>query len=117
MIMINSVDGMNIELYAFRSSMRARGISFFADVLNPRGELTGMVKTMVVEDLDKHECFQDNPPPLFDMSNDTAQKLFDQLYSLGFRPNEQGSVGQLGATKEHLSDMRKLVQKCLKVEL
>jgi hypothetical protein len=106
--MINGVDGMNIELYAFRSSVRTKRISFFADALNDRGELTGIVKSMVVEGITEDDLFRDNPPPLFDMSNDMAQKLFDELYSLGFRPGEEGSKGELSATKDHLEDMRKI---------
>jgi hypothetical protein len=105
--MINGVEGMNIELYAFRSSVRAKGISFYADVLNTRGECTGTVTTMEVKDLEKQELYQESKP-LFDLSNDMAQKLFDQLYSLGYRPNSEGSVGELAATKDHLADMRKI---------
>jgi hypothetical protein len=63
---------------------------------------------MVVETLDERELFQENPPPLFDLSNDAAQKLFDQLYDLGYRQTDTGTAGHLKATEKHLEDMRKI---------
>jgi hypothetical protein len=106
--MINGVNDINIELYAYRSGVRHRGVSFLADVLSNRGELVGTVKTVVIEDVSERELYRENPPPLFDMSNDAAQKLFDQLYDLGFRQSDVGSAGHLKATEKHLEDMRKI---------
>jgi hypothetical protein len=38
-----------------------------------------------------------------------AQMLMDELYAIGLRPTEgRGSVGALGATKDHLEDMKKI---------
>jgi hypothetical protein len=42
------------------------------------------------------------------MSNDMAQKLFDELYALGYRSTDTGTAGHLAATEKHLDDMRKI---------
>lgn len=50
--------------------------------------------------------------PLLSMTRDDAQVFMDALYDVGIRPTEgAGSVGQLGAIKAHLEDMRTLVFK------
>lgn len=48
---------------------------------------------------------------------DAAQNLMDELWKHGIRPSDIGSPGHLEATKTHLSDMRKLVEKSLDVKL
>jgi hypothetical protein len=51
-------------------------------------------------------------PPLFNISENAAQELMDQLWSCGLRPSQgSGSAGSLSATQYHLEDMRKLVFK------
>lgn len=48
-------------------------------------------------------------PSTFHLTNDNAQMLMDELWECGVRPtNGEGSVGQIGALKAHLEDMRKL---------
>ena len=50
--------------------------------------------------------------PTINLSHDAAVKLMDELRRVGIRPSDgEGSVGQIGAMKEHLNDMRKLVFK------
>lgn len=52
------------------------------------------------------------------INGEAAQQLIDDLWQCGLRPSEgAGSAGSLAATQRHLSDMRKLVEKSLKVEL
>jgi len=52
------------------------------------------------------------------LSTKGGQDLMDQLWQCGLRPTEgQGSAGALLATEKHLSDMRTIVAKCLKMEL
>ncbi len=47
-----------------------------------------------------------------------AQNLLDSLWKIGIRPTDgEGSVGQIGAIKDHLSDMRKLVEHIGKCKL
>lgn len=48
-------------------------------------------------------------PPTFQLDNDTAQQLIDELWKCGLRPSEgTGSAGSLKATQEHLDDMKKI---------
>lgn len=50
--------------------------------------------------------------PLISVNENEAQKLMDQMWSVGIRPsNGEGSVGQLAATENHLNDMRSIVAK------
>ena len=56
--------------------------------------------------------------PTFVLSKEAAQRLFDDLWTSGFRPNNgEGSAGQTAALKSHLNDMRKIVSKHLDVKL
>lgn len=46
----------------------------------------------------------------FNLSQQDAQALMDQLWDCGLRPTEgAGSAGSLSATQRHLEDFRKLV--------
>lgn len=48
--------------------------------------------------------------PSFQIDNDTAQILMDDLWNAGLRPTEgTGSAGALRAVERHLEDMRRLV--------
>jgi hypothetical protein len=54
------------------------------------------------------------PPPMaaLTLSQADAQRLMDELWSVGLRPSEgSGSAGAMAATQAHLQDMRKLVFK------
>jgi len=53
--------------------------------------------------------------PTFTLRRDQAQALMDELYRVGVRPSEQGTAGELAATKAHLKDMRALVAKAIDV--
>lgn len=44
------------------------------------------------------------------LKKEAAQVLMDDLWHCGIRPsNGEGSVGQIGALKEHLSDLRTIL--------
>lgn len=48
--------------------------------------------------------------PTFSLPDDQVQELFNQLWSLGFRPKDgTGNSGHIEALNHHLQDMRKLV--------
>jgi hypothetical protein len=48
--------------------------------------------------------------PSFSISQTEAQVLMDDLWSSGIRPTEgQGTAGAMGATQEHIKDLRKLI--------
>lgn len=56
--------------------------------------------------------------PTFKLQHDAPQKLMDELWKAGIRPsNGEGSVGEIGAIKKHLQDMRLIVADKLKVDL
>lgn len=43
------------------------------------------------------------------LTREDAQLLMDDLYRIGIRPSEVGSVGQISAMQNHLNDMRQLI--------
>jgi hypothetical protein len=105
--MINGVGNINIDLYPFRDLPRRNRVSFYGDAVDDRGIPVGRITTLEVEELTEDDMFKASVP-LFDISNDAAQKLFDQLYDLGFRQTDVGTAGHLKATEKHLEDMRKI---------
>lgn len=46
--------------------------------------------------------------PFLRLKYEEAQALMNELWGCGIRPTEVGSHGELGATKAHLEDMRKI---------
>lgn len=49
---------------------------------------------------------------IINMPKESAQDLMDAMWSAGVRPsNGEGNVGQIGAMREHLDDMRRIVFK------
>lgn len=64
--------------------------------------------TMVMRDAKE----ADHPiEPSFMLTREAAQGLMDDLWRAGVRPsNGEGATGQLASTREHLADMRKLVE-------
>jgi len=53
--------------------------------------------------------------PTFKLRRDNVQALMDELYRVGFSPSEQGTTGELSATKVHLQDMRTIVAAKLEI--
>ena len=47
--------------------------------------------------------------PTLTLSRESAQLLMDDLYRIGIRPSDVGSVGQISAMQNHLNDMRQLI--------
>jgi len=51
-------------------------------------------------------------PSIMTLTKIEVQKWLDELWALGIRPsNGEGNIGEIGAVKYHLEDMRKLVFK------
>lgn len=51
-------------------------------------------------------------PSTFQLDQDGAQQLMDELWRAGIRPTEgEGSAGQLAAVRDHLKDLQRLVFK------
>jgi hypothetical protein len=45
--------------------------------------------------------------PMLEIHQETAQRLMDELWNVGFRPTQgKQSEGQVAATERHLDDMR-----------
>jgi hypothetical protein len=110
----------NLELTPVRMYGGPRLIGFYGDVFDHKGQLAGRITNVEIKDvIGSSDLYQtDVTPPPLQLKEDAVQKLFQDLWNLGFRPDSgEGNVGQLGATKDHLNDMRKLVQSCLGVEL
>jgi hypothetical protein len=56
--------------------------------------------------------------PMLQLTPEQAQNLMDELWTVGFRPTQgQQSEGQMGATTNHLNDMRAIVSALAKVQL
>lgn len=66
----------------------------------------GVAKPIEVEPLQEGS----NVPATMRLDDPELQQLMDELWRVGIRPsNGEGNVGMIGAMKEHLADMRKLV--------
>jgi hypothetical protein len=67
--------------------------------------------------------FEDTEPgvwhePCLSFSPEAAQRLMNQLWQSGLRPNNgEGSVANVEALKQHLNDMRAIVASRLEVKL
>ena len=60
--------------------------------------------------LEFHEPTPGSTTHTFEMTDQEAQVVMDDLWAAGYRPTEgAGSAGALKATEYHLEDMRKLV--------
>lgn len=71
---------------------------------------TAIALPIVFQEIDLNSLPAD---PSIEISNETAQSLFDELYRIGYRPKEEGTAGQLAATVAHLNDQRALSSKLL----
>ena len=74
----------------------------------------GIAKPMVFEKIE----IGLHVDPVLSMKKQEAEALMNELWRVGIRPsNGEGNVGQIGAIKHHLNDMRAIVEKQLKVKL
>jgi len=79
----------------------------------------GREKQFAADDIPLKEVGMcDFMPTALIINRTEAQGLMESLWKTGIRPRSgEGSVGQLGATERHLSDMRTLVSHYAKAEL
>lgn len=77
--------------------------------MNPRLVVAAPVELITVEDRDRGKELE----PAFRISdrnlNPSLQELFNDLWSMGFRPTDGRRTEPDAAMKAHLDDMRKLV--------
>jgi len=64
--------------------------------------------------MEKIEYGQVAPPPLMTLKKEAAQELFDSLWNSGLRPSRV--VDEFGAKDRHITDLRKIAFKVLKIE-
>jgi hypothetical protein len=58
-----------------------------------------------------------NMRPFMNLTDGTAQKLMDAMYTAGLRPSHYQGQGGKDAMSAHLSEMRKIVSKMCQVDL
>lgn len=81
-----------------------RGFNHFGIDMLIRGE-DYVAKPLVFERAEQHVYIEKT----CSITDDSAQQLMDELWRIGVRPsNGEGNVGQIGAMKDHLEDMRKI---------
>jgi len=65
-----------------------------------------------------YEDYHTNPPPTLELSPDALQYIMNDLWNMGFRPtNEVGTSGHLGAMKEHIKDLRFVIERMFDKEV
>jgi hypothetical protein len=97
-----------VKFYARRSDPFGDGIDVIG-VIPSIGEAPGALlrPTQVIARTNRDTPYK--PQPWVTLDRDSAQRLMDELWSVGLRPSEgTGSAGALAATERHLEDMRKL---------
>jgi hypothetical protein len=105
---------VNVELDVARMFQHHRSIAVYATTYDSLGKTVCAVHSPVFEEIGP---FQQRDP-LVTMSEESAQLLFQSLWDMNFRPKSQdGNVGMLSATQDHLADMRKIAAKKIGVKL
>ena len=93
---------MNLEVRIKRDPWtKTVGVAVF----DASGEFDKVAKPLVMADQDVNAFIT----PAFELCDEKAQLLLDELWRDGFRPTEGiENAGQLKATENHLADMKKL---------
>jgi hypothetical protein len=75
-------------------------------------EVPAAAKNIVMETVERGGYLE----PTCRLSDDSAQKLLEELWACGFRPSDgTGNTGELAATRAHLADMRGVALKFVNV--
>lgn len=70
------------------------------------------IEPFSVRHIDKNELHSVSIPVVAHFEREDLVQLMDELWEMGIRPsNGECSVGEIGALKYHLEDMRKLIFK------
>ncbi len=95
---------MKTEIYAFRT---------WSDAIELRVIRGKQHARLSLHDFNEGELVD----PTVTIDKSTAQILMDDLWRCGFRPSEgEGSAGQSAAQQKHISDLREIAFKVLKIE-
>lgn len=103
--------GLEIRCYSVPWNGKV-SFCLLARPIGPEGERQYFMATNVTFE---PICEGETLKPTFSLRKDQVQALMDELYRIGVRPSEQGTTGELEATKAHLKDMRNLVATTLEV--
>jgi len=107
----NTMTGLEIRCYSVPWNGKV-SFCLLGRPVGPEGERQYFMATNVTfEPIAEGETLQ----PTFSLRRDQVQALMDEMYRIGVRPTEQGTAGELEATKSHLKDMRNLVASALEV--
>lgn len=75
-------------------------------IIDDSNEFKSVAQPLIMHDVNLH----DEITPAFELHDEEAQLLLDELWRAGFRPTEGvENLGQLKATQDHLADMKKLM--------
>lgn len=99
----------DVKFYARRSDPFGDGIDIIG-VIPSVGEAPGALlqPTQVVARTNRDTPYE--PKPWVTLDRESAQRLMEELWSVGLRPSEgTGSAGAMAAQGKHLEDMRRLV--------
>jgi hypothetical protein len=81
------------------------------------GRMVGIIQPLIIAADEKSSYLYEMTRPMCQLSSEAGQLLMDDLWQAGLRPSEgTGSAGAFKAVQNHLSDMRKIAFKFLKVE-
>lgn len=101
-----------LQIRAFKQPHRYPGISIFIEEITAK--YVAIAEPICLKKI--NSPFIETEPTLT-LPQESAQKLIDDLWDAGLRPSEgSGSAGAFKAVQDHLSDMRKIAFKFLKVE-
>ena len=95
-------------IFSFVHSWASFGYEFSIGMKNQDGSKS-IMEPVVFRDMEPGELVK---APTVNMTKEDAQELMDAMWNAGVRPsNGEGNVGQIGAMREHLEDMRRIVFK------
>ena len=93
-------------------------VSFHMFNKNEAGQVTAIIKQIVWEEVDPKDnhLMVFEPTPAFHLQDSACQSLMNDLWNLGIRPTNEGTIGVSEAQTKHLNDLRKIVFKTLEIE-
>lgn len=66
-----------------------------------------VLRSKEMREINPDEAVNTDPADFY-LDHEAAQRLLDDLWNMGLRPSDIGTVGHLKAVERHLEDMRKI---------
>ena len=107
----------DLELAVYRQPYNYPALDFYLISRNLEAGTISFGEAVVMKQPEEAVGEIHSPPPTFCLSKTMCQQLMEQLWTLGIRPTDQGSPGQIEAMKRHLEDMRTIAFKLLEPAL